>query len=71
MDFPMEANHKLALVNSPLIKDPTQYRRLVGEPNLSYYHTTRVMLCSTYIVSIHASYPKKLIWKLLDEFCDI
>jgi len=29
-DFPIETNHKLALVTGKLLEDPTQYQRLVG-----------------------------------------
>ena len=41
--FPMEANHRLAVDESPLIKDPTRYRRLVGR--LIYLTITRPELC--------------------------
>ena len=58
MDFPMEANHKLALADSPFIKDPTRYKRLVGR--IIYLTITRPELCcAVHILSQFMQAPKE------------
>ena len=58
VDFPMEANHKLALANSTLLENPTRYRRLVGR--LIYLTITRPELCyAVHILSQFMQAPKE------------
>jgi len=67
VDFPIETNHKLALASGKPLSNPTQYRRLIGR--LIYLTITCPKL--SYAVHILAQFmqdPKRIIWKLREEF---
>ena len=56
--FLTEENHKLALATSPLLQDPTRYRRLVGR--LIYLTITRPNLAyAIYILSQFIQEPRE------------
>lgn len=60
--FPLEQNHKLALSISPVLDDPTQYRRLVGR--LIYLAVTRPdMAYCVHVLAQFMQMPRQDHWQ--------